>query len=180
MIDFAEVKARVTLEQTATLLQLDLKQNGHQMRGRCPVCADPSATDDRSLVLTPSKGWYCFKAKKGGDQISLVSHVRGTSVKESAQLLADSFSRPEEKEKVADKEQSHTFNPYEYADKLDKKHELVTALGFTEADCERYGMGVAHKGVNAGRFCIPLREKDGKIVVFVSVAELKLPKKWRP
>jgi len=178
-VDFAEVKARVSIERAIQMLGLDMKANGDQMRGRCPVCTQPSAADDRSLVVTPSKGvFYCFKAKKGGDQLLLAAHVRNESIRDAVQFLSGTV--PEKMEKVADKEQGHTFNPHEYAEKLDRKHELVALLGFTEADCERYQMGVSRKGVHAGRFCIPIRERDGKIVAFFSITELKLPKVWRP
>jgi hypothetical protein len=69
-IDFAALKQRVSIEQAARLLGLTLKQNGTQLRGPCPACG---TTDQRALVLTPSKGmFYCHDAKTGGYLFRLV------------------------------------------------------------------------------------------------------------
>ena len=36
-IDFAELKGKVSIEQVLTMLQLNLKRQGQQLRGSCPV-----------------------------------------------------------------------------------------------------------------------------------------------
>ena len=37
-IDFAELKRNVGIEQVLTMLQLNLKRQGQQLRGPCPAC----------------------------------------------------------------------------------------------------------------------------------------------
>jgi hypothetical protein len=98
---------------------------------------------------------------------------------ESAELLWGSLSIPEEKDKPKDREKTGHFDPEQYITSIDRKHPLVEQLGFTEKDCLTYGLGVAPKGTHKGRFVIPIRDTQGKIIVFVSATELKLPKNWR-
>src|SRR4051794_20598213 len=88
-IDFAEIKARITIEQVATFLKLNVKRSANQLRGECPAC---KAGGPRTLAITPSKNvWYCFSSQKGGDVISLASHVLECDAKEAAQHLQDHF-----------------------------------------------------------------------------------------
>jgi DNA primase len=73
-IDFAELKTKVSIEQVLTMLQLNLKRQGRQLRGPCSVC---KSGGDRALVVTPDKGvFYCFGCKSGGDMIELVARMR--------------------------------------------------------------------------------------------------------
>ena len=87
-IDFAELKQRVTIERAVEFLGMQLKKSGHQLRGPCPACKD---SGDRAFVVTPEKGlFYCFgKCRKGGDAISLVSLVRGCTLREAAVFLSE-------------------------------------------------------------------------------------------
>ena len=87
MIDFQALKEAVGIEEVArNFLQMKVTEDGEQLRAQCPSC---ETEDPRSLVITPSKGlFYCFKAKKGGDLISLVSHCHGASPRESGEALA--------------------------------------------------------------------------------------------
>ena len=74
-VDFAELKSRISIERTVSMLSLSLNKAGAQPRGPCPVC---NAGGDRALVVTPEKGlFYCFAAKTGGDQIALAAHIKG-------------------------------------------------------------------------------------------------------
>lgn len=84
MVQFSDVKARVSLEDAARLLGLKLKQSNHQMRGPCPACPNGG---ERTLVITPGKGFYCWSVKKGGDCIALAAHVRQCSPKDAAEIL---------------------------------------------------------------------------------------------
>ena len=73
--NFAELKAKVGIEQVLSMLELSLKKQGEQLRGRCPVC---KSGGDRGLVVTPDKGvFYCLGCKSGGDMIEFVARVRG-------------------------------------------------------------------------------------------------------
>jgi DNA primase len=87
MIDFAELKTRVSIEQVLQLLGITFKPHGNQLRGPCPICKN---TDQRSFVVTPAEGlFYCFAGCGGGDQLKLVAKMRNCDIKAAAQWLAD-------------------------------------------------------------------------------------------
>ena len=82
MIDFSELKSKVSIEQMLKLLGITLKQHSNQLRGCCPI---HKGTDQRGFVVTPSKGlWFCFGGCGGGDQIKLVSKMRDCDAKTPA------------------------------------------------------------------------------------------------
>src|SRR4051812_10458431 len=83
-IDFAELKQRFTIEQVAQKLGLVLKPSGATMRGECPACKD---SGHRDLAVTPGKGFFCWRAKQGGDLLQLIAHIKGCEVKEAAGWL---------------------------------------------------------------------------------------------
>jgi hypothetical protein len=62
-VDFAALKQRVSIEQTAVLLGLQTNPAGNQLRAACPACKEGG---DRAIVITPEKGlFYCFPGKVG-------------------------------------------------------------------------------------------------------------------
>jgi hypothetical protein len=86
-IDFADIKERVSLDDAAHMLGLKLKGG----RTQCPACKG----NDRSLAITPGKGFFCFTAKKGGtDCIALLAHAHGCGMKEAAEMLLEHFPSP--------------------------------------------------------------------------------------
>jgi DNA primase len=65
-VDFADVKARVSIEKAIGILGLKMTPHGVQYRGPCPACKAPG---ERTLVVTTGKElFYCFAARKGGDE----------------------------------------------------------------------------------------------------------------
>src|ERR1700694_3374021 len=73
-IDYGALKERVSMEQAVQMLGSQLRPQGHQLRGACPICRTGG---DRALVITPAKGlFYCFAGQTGGDQIALAAHVK--------------------------------------------------------------------------------------------------------
>src|SRR6185436_12791762 len=85
--DFAAIKASISIEDGAQRLGLELKPEGQAFRCNCPACG---GSNTRDIILTPSKkAFFCFQAQKGGDVISLVAHIKGVSMKEAAQFLAE-------------------------------------------------------------------------------------------
>jgi DNA primase len=90
-IDFAEVKARCSIEQAAKLLDLKTTEERSQLRAPCPACGNGGP---RAIVITPAKNlFHCFPSKAGGDQIALVSHVKGVSQKDAAALMSGSETK---------------------------------------------------------------------------------------
>lgn len=172
--DFAKVKEKVSLEQAIALLglKMELVYGGSQYRCACPVCEKP---EGRSLVVTPGKGFYCFRSHKGGSVIDLVAHVKRMGLKESASwLLGEEVTispvaqEPQEVKKTG-------FDAGKYRASLATEHELLTQAGLTKEFCEARGIGVPAKGTHKGLIAIPTTDKDGHIV-YVGVKEVHLPK----
>ena len=167
-IDFSELKQRVTIEQAAEWLGLPMKKSGGQLRGVCPVCKDGG---DRALVITPGKGlYYCFgKCRKGGDAISLVSLVRGCTLREAAVFLsqmpggAKATANGSRNGSPQPKPEEGRLKPLDY---LQATHEAVQALGVSAETCTRFGAGFAPKGIMRGRFAIPVHDRSGTLLAY--------------
>jgi hypothetical protein len=169
-LDFEEIKRRVSLLSAAQRLGLQMKKNGAQLRGPCTAC---NQGGDRALVITESKGWYCFAAQKGGDVISLVAHINDCSAKDAAKFLAGHTattipSTVPEEAKGGEK----NLAPLQY---LEPEHEAVVALGFDTEFCKSHGIGWAPKGVARGHVLIPFRDETGRLLGYVGVTDCWLP-----
>jgi DNA primase len=196
-IDFAAVKAAVSIEDAVALLGLELAPAGSQLRGCCPRC---QRGGDRALVVTPAKGLFvCFGAEKkcGGDQLALVAHIAGLSVRDAAEWLAGTVTSEQEpvtsnqllvskkraSPTVPQKQEGGTasaqpapsFDPQAFAAKLTFSEE-VAVLGFSDEDAERFQVGFYR-----GKVYIPLRHPDGTIAAFLDYGggALKLPARAR-
>lgn len=181
-VDFADIKARVSIEQAAKLLKLDLHQEKQQLRGCCPACGD---TDPRKLVLTPSKNiFFCFAAMKGGSCLDLVCHITGLELVEAAQFLdpqeraAPSSTSPTQRQEKQKEKSAPTkpFDPSSFGAKLAYSEE-VKALGISEEDAERFTIGFYR-----GRVYLPMRDSNGSIAGFIGYSSegLKMPPLWLP
>lgn len=166
-IDFQKVKERADIQAACSLLQLDLKSNGSQLRGRCPACQSSTA---RSLVITPEKGAaYCFTAKKGGDVIWLTSHIRGVSQKDAAHLLEGEFGGtvpvPGSGNSTVpvNSSKGREMQPLSY---LQADHERVTGLEVLPETAAFFECGHAPKGIMRGKLAIPVHDRDGRLIAY--------------
>jgi DNA primase len=183
-IDFKELKQRVSIEDVAEMLGLNLIQNtdSNQKRGPCPRCKE----DDRALVVTPGKGFYCFSAKEGGDCIALAAHILDLPMKDAAlHIVEHADDEPERKSNPEKQEESetekHDIAPLQPLTYLHHKHEAVQELGIGVETAKSLGIGYAKKGMMRGRVAIPIREEDGTLVGYCGFSAdadppLKLPK----
>jgi DNA primase len=174
-VDFAELKARVSIEQAAQLLGLNLLPHGSQFRGACPAC---KTGGDRALVMTPAKGlFYCFAAKLGGDAIALTAHLRGLSVKDAADQLNRAFGTVQNSTSTVSKNRAtapqaqaarkqSAFDPEAYAARLDASHASLAPLGISAQALTDWKAGYANSGTNRGRLAIALHDRDGNILGF--------------
>lgn len=184
-LDFDAIKKEYSIEDAAAALRLVLKPTNNQMRGPCPVC---KGAGDRALVITPSKQvFYCFGAKRGGDQLALVAHINDCSVKEAAEWLGGGTSTVQETstgsqkntlpESEGAKEADRSFQALTY---LDADHEMVIAVGFDTEFCKAHGIGYAPKGIMRGTVAIPFRDENGALLGYIGVEECKLPPSFTP
>jgi hypothetical protein len=171
-IDFTEIKRRISLSQCVTMLGLQMKQSGNQLRSACPV----HGGGERTLVVTPDKGFYCWGEKKGGDQIALVAHVKQISNRDAAEAICLHFSldllkEPKEQPAKAEKppapaQQPKGFDPEAYARRLDPAHEKLAALGVSAETLKFFGAGYSAGGTNRNRLALPLHDRKGGFVCY--------------
>jgi hypothetical protein len=159
------LKERVSFADVISFLNLDLKRHGPQWRGKCPVC---KSGGDRALVITDGKGFYCWAAKDGGDQIALASHILGVPTKDAAKELADRIGTvPESAVRRQEK-----LQPLAY---LEVDHPAVHAIGFSVEFAEKHGIGYAGKGMMRGTVAVPIRDEEGTLLGYIGITEAKLP-----
>ena len=167
-IDFAALKAKISIEQVLTMLQLNLKKQGERLRGVCPVC---KSGGDRALVVTPDKGvFYCFGAcKSGGDMIELVARIRGHASEDRLARagldIASHFGINNNSPKRA-AEQERSAGPLRPLDYLDPEHASLRELGLSKETCEHFGAGYAPKGIMRGRLAIPIHDAEGRLLAY--------------
>lgn len=174
-IDYQKLKEKVSIEQAAEYLKLDLKQSANQLRGQCPAC---ESDNPRALALTPAKQlFYCFAAEQGGDCIKLVAHIKGIRQQDAAQELAQHFRVIEPPaQQRAQKEEGQGLAPLDY---LQHDHEAVVAVGFEPEVAKALGIGYAPRGIMKGHVAIPVRLADGTLAGYVGVTECRLPSSFR-
>lgn len=157
-VDFAELKARFSIEQVAALLGLEGKMQNGQLRCACPVHDGGS----RALVITPAKeAFYCFapECKTGGDLIALYAHTKQLSVKDAALELS--------------RYGGDALQPLDY---LQAKHPAVQALGISDEHATKVGIGYAARGTLIGRVAFPLRDARGKLIAYAGFGEHLKPR----
>lgn len=170
-IDFAAVKAAVTFEDAIQHLALNMKKQGKTFRSPCPSC---QRGDDRSLAVTPGKGYFCHAQEKGGDVIAFVAHIRKCSQREAGAELQERFLGQSEKPRLqAPKAQATEppptdgLQPLAY---LTHDHPVIEALQLSGAVCQAIGIGFANKGKMRGRVAFPLRLPDGTLCGYLGLA----------
>lgn len=181
MLSFRDIKEAVSIVQAAHWLGIETHKEGHQQRGYCPFCDKPD--NPRSLALTPAKGiWFnhCPHHRAGGSVIDLASKKLGVSLTDAAKAINEHFraTTPENKPVPSPDDELKPL------DHLIPDHALCTEMGFSKEVCERIGAGYARKGVLAGRFLLPVRLPDGKLIGYVGISPkldpiVKLPSRWR-
>jgi len=175
-VDFAAVKAATTMADVIKMLGLKLKQSGNQWRGICPTC---KGAGERSLVITEGKGFFCFTAHSGGDQIALVAHITAKSAKDAAQEIAawkgmipGKTPATEAPESEAGGSETKKLAPLAY---LEPEHDAVLAVGFDPEFAKAHGIGYAPKGMMRGTIAVPFRDEDGNLLGYLGIEEARLP-----
>ena len=176
-VDFAELKAKVSITDALGMLGVDLqrfKSHGDQLRGCCPI---HDGNNPRGFVVTPAKGlWYCFAGCGGGDIIKLVSKMRQLPAKEAAELIAERFGNPSVprnrtvppgRNRTVPQNEKGALKPLDY---LQPEHEAVQALGVSPETAAAWESGYAPKGIMRGRYAVPLKTEDGNLLAYVGIA----------
>jgi hypothetical protein len=175
MADFAALKARVSIEDTMRLLNLNLNLKNGSYRGKCPV----HGGDERSLVLTPGKGFKCWaSALPGGSQLDLICHVNGwdpkSDIARAGQWLDEQTGTRNSTSTRSAQGGTITastkppapagrsgYDPAAYASRLDPAHASLEGLGISTETLKAFRAGYAATGLNRGRLAIALMDAAG-------------------
>ncbi len=184
--DFEVIKRSVRMDQLIGFLGLlALKQrNPRQWKGACPFCKNHDC-----FVITNDGGrdklgaFNCFRCPAGGDQIELVSMMRGNSRKDAQGVFAaakelheafmggagkaaqsaanrsDNYPQPQRGRKTG-------FNSEAYLKGLDPAHEALAGIALDPETLRDWKAGYASSGVNRGRLALPIVGSDGAVIGF--------------
>lgn len=162
-IDFAEVKNAATVEQVIGFLGLKLTQKEDSFRGICPLCKSGS----REFVITGSKKlFHCFKCKKGGDFLKLVSEAKGIGVKDAAAELAKACGV---EKRAAPAPEKKAFDVDKYAEGLEPEHEALEPLTISPDTLKEWKAGYSKTGVNRGRLALPIESLQHGVVGYMGM-----------
>lgn len=175
-IDIKDIAAKVSIQDAADFLDLQIVATSKSPRAKCPCC-----DSDRAIALYPeSNTFYCWSRRVGGDSVSLVAHVREIANKEAAEQLAEHMGLLKT-QKAAERgyePPGKAFDPLKYQQSLQTEHTLLDSHGITPGAAREWGIGVSPKGTHAGKVVVPLY-KAGKIDCYVAVEGIALPKHLR-
>jgi hypothetical protein len=170
-IDFKELKARIQIEPVLAMLGVDnLKREGNQLRGECPICHS-KGSDNRAFSVTPYlNSFTCFgECKNKGDVIQLTACVKRLGMHAAAKILDEQFnnrssnSSPAPAPAKADTE----FDPGKYATALDPAHPKLEPLGVSPETFKAWRAGIhPGTGVLAGLLALPVTQ-NGKTVAYI-------------
>jgi len=182
-IDFDEIKKSVRMDQVIAFLGISglRARSARQWKGPCPFCKGVDCfvvSNDGGREKTGA--FNCFKCPAGGDQIELVSLVRGHARKDrqgafdAAKELHEKFlgskGRGADSHRSANstpqpnRERRTGFDPEAYAKSLDPAHEALSGLGVDPETLRQWKAGYANSGVNRGRLALPIAARDGTII----------------
>ncbi len=90
LVDFRELKRLVTPYQYLRALGWFPRWRGATWcYGPCPVCARGGRRDLTLSVRLTGQGWHCHRCHKGGDVISLATHLTGLCYQDACAALCD-------------------------------------------------------------------------------------------
>ena len=188
-IDFAEIKATVSMEQVLDHLGLleGLRQRGDQLVGVCPI--HEGSNHGQFNVSTSKNVFHCFGCKKSGNLLDFVKAFEDCSVREAGERLCEWFnlqtsSKPkrqrdkdsEKRRDKASKEAEPKAEPevkenipltFELKD-LDTRQDYLRSRGLTAATIEEWGLGYCgnQRSSMFGRIVFPIHNPRGELIAY--------------
>jgi len=174
LVDFQQLKTRVSIEQVLDMLNIRLKhRSGHQWRGSCPICHEGG---DRAFAVTPARNVFiCFgQCKKRGDIIALVAAVKDVPAREAAQIIDQHFGAGNAPDRSSHRspqppQSKNGFDVEKYLAGLDPEHPNLEPLGIATNTLREGRGGYATTGVHRGKLALPVT-RDGVVVGYLGRA----------
>lgn len=183
-IDFKRIKQEVSFEKIVDYLGLKLKRmNPTQYKGDCPVCGSHWAFGITvGNEKYPTGAFNCFSCKSSGDQIELVSRIRGHGIRSKEgnrqagkevweRFITAPAPEPSKHSRVrAVPEGGRAAKLRGILERLQPEHELVQGLGIGPQTASAFQSGFNASGEQRGRYSVPLHGRDGELVGFAGIA----------
>ena len=184
-IDFKELRAKLTFEQVLRHYGVEVKGNGRQHHGYCPLPNHNGKRNSPSFSANLEKGIFqCFGCGAKGNLLEFAALMEkvdpkdGPAFRKVAGELQKRFC-PElgDKKGTAEKPAPKPAKPKEpelpvvvnapldfELKGLDAKHPYLLKRGFTQATIDHFGLGFCSRGYLKDRLAIPLHDHEGKLV----------------
>ena len=182
-IDFKELRAKLTFEQVLHHYGVEVKRNGNQHHGFCPLPNHNGKKNSPSFSANLEKGIFqCFGCGAKGNLLEFAAMMEkvdpkaGTAFRKVAGELQKRFcpelgGKPEADKKPVTKpdkpdDLSVVVNaPLDFELKgLDCTHPYLLNRGFTQDTIDHFGLGFCSRGSLKDRLAIPLHDHAGKLV----------------
>lgn len=184
-IDFKELRAKLTFEQVLRHYGVEVKGNGNQHHGFCPLPNHNGKRNSPSFSASLDKGIFqCFGCGAKGNILEFAALMENVNPKDGPaflkvaqklqkQFCPESGGADKTPGKPANKPARPPANdlpvivnaPLDFELKgLDASHPYLLNRGFTPDTVERFGLGFCSRGYLKDRVAIPLHDDAGKLV----------------
>lgn len=182
-IDFKELRAKLTFEQVLRHYGVEVKRNGNQHHGFCPLPNHNGNKSSPSFSANLEKGIFqCFGCGAKGNLLEFAAMMEkvdpkdGTAFRKVAGKLQKQFcpelgGTQEAARKPAEKPDKPTElpvvvnAPLDFELKgLDRTHPYLLNRGFSQDTIDHFGLGFCSRGLLKSRVAIPLHDANGKLV----------------
>jgi DNA primase len=89
--DFASIRANVTMQMLLDHYSITLKQQGQELRGKCPLPGCRAGARSFQVNLTKNV-FYCFSCKAGGNVIDFVAKIEECNIREAGLKIQQWFN----------------------------------------------------------------------------------------
>ena len=182
-IDFKELRAKLTFEQVLRHYGVEVKRNGNQHHGFCPLPSHNWKKNSPSFSANLEKGIFqCFGCGAKGNLLEFAAMMGkvdpkdGTAFRKVAGELQKRFC-PEHggSQEIAKKPVAKPDKPTELSvvvnapldfelKGLDAKHPYLFNRGFSQDTIDHFGLGFCLRGSLKDRLAIPLHDHAGTLI----------------
>ena len=185
-IDFKALRAKLDFEQVLRHYGVEVKANGKQHHGYCPLPNHNGKRNSPSFSANLDRGIFqCFGCGAKGNVLEFAALMERADPKDGAALLQVAA---ELQRRFCPEMGTNTGAPAKPADKspkpkpegeaavlvnvpldfelkgLNREHPYLTNRGFTATTIEHFCLGYCSRGMLKNRIAIPLRDQKGALV----------------
>ncbi len=178
-IDFKLIKEKVSVKDLIRFYRIPLKEKrGGSLIGTCPL--HPGSDNPTAFsVSADGRAWHCFTGcNTGGNVLDFVVRKENLDLKQAGKFLTENFLKdpgfiPQSTTAKTNPSLVHDKKPVNAVldlnlFKISKKDApfLIETKKLTKTTINKFEIGLAKKGLHAGRIIIPIHNEQGKLVAY--------------